>query len=334
MDHPEDRLALIEVLDRDGRTLRALDVHRWPVSLGRALDNALVLDDPYVAPHHARLDRDDDSGRIRVSAQASVNGLQLDGQALASPGAAWLPAAGGRLQLGHTTLRVRLRDEALEAELPIAAHSASAAARLGGLAAALVALLAAAQWVRLDPGADLTHWLPLLLGIPALLAAWCGGWALASKLFQHRFAFRDHLAVALPWFLGLELIELLLPQLAASVDAAWLWRSTGLAIAVSVALMVRSHLALVLPRHGRGVTTVLVLFLLLWQGVNWTLAQRQHDRLHAAPYMGTLPLSALRLGTAARPDTVLEAMLPLRERLQARVEEAARDEPDEDPAGE
>lgn len=49
------RLALIELLERDGRVSRVLDVHAWPLCLGRALDNDLVIDDPHLAAHHATL---------------------------------------------------------------------------------------------------------------------------------------------------------------------------------------------------------------------------------------------------------------------------------------
>ena len=71
---PEDRLALIELLDRDGRARRTLDVHAWPVSLGRALDNTWVLDDPHVAPHHAVLGVDAD-GHLLLQVGDSRNGV-------------------------------------------------------------------------------------------------------------------------------------------------------------------------------------------------------------------------------------------------------------------
>ena len=45
MDRPEDRLALITLLDHHGRALRNIDVHAWPLTLGRGLDQQLVLDD-------------------------------------------------------------------------------------------------------------------------------------------------------------------------------------------------------------------------------------------------------------------------------------------------
>ena len=58
MDSAPERLALIELLDRDGRCVRAVDVTQWPFSIGRALDNDLVLDDPFVAAAHATLGLD------------------------------------------------------------------------------------------------------------------------------------------------------------------------------------------------------------------------------------------------------------------------------------
>ena len=49
------RLALLEVIGRDGRVLRSVDVQRWPLTLGRSLAADVVLDDPFVAPLHATL---------------------------------------------------------------------------------------------------------------------------------------------------------------------------------------------------------------------------------------------------------------------------------------
>ncbi|HEY4956883.1 MAG TPA: FHA domain-containing protein, partial [Caldimonas sp.] len=48
--------ALLEAIDRDGLVRQAWRIERWPFSIGRALDNDVVLSDPHVAPHHATLD--------------------------------------------------------------------------------------------------------------------------------------------------------------------------------------------------------------------------------------------------------------------------------------
>ena len=45
--------ALLEVVDRDGLVRQSWRIERWPVTIGRALDNTIVLSDPHVAAHHA-----------------------------------------------------------------------------------------------------------------------------------------------------------------------------------------------------------------------------------------------------------------------------------------
>ena len=42
MDQPENRVALIELLGRDGRVQHSVDVMRWPVTLGRSRTNTVV----------------------------------------------------------------------------------------------------------------------------------------------------------------------------------------------------------------------------------------------------------------------------------------------------
>ncbi len=203
MERPEQRVALIEWLDREGHVQRSVDVAAWPLSLGRALDNTVVLDDPFVAAHHARLLPGED-GRLLLQALPSHNGLRLDGRALDGPTP--VPAGGGLLQLGQTRLRLRVADAdaALAPEKPLPATPALT--RRGPLlaAGALMALVLGGQWLSLDPGADYTAWLPLALGLPAVVMVWCGIWALLSKLFQHRFDFSGHLRIALPWLLAMQ----------------------------------------------------------------------------------------------------------------------------------
>ncbi len=50
-------LGLIEAHDRHGALLARAPITHWPVTVGRALDCDLVLDDPFVAPRHLRIDR-------------------------------------------------------------------------------------------------------------------------------------------------------------------------------------------------------------------------------------------------------------------------------------
>lgn len=324
MDRPEDRLALIELLDRDGRVLRAVDVHRWPLTLGRALGDTVVLDDPHVGAAHARLALDEAGGLV-LQAGPSRNPVLLDGRALAPGAQQALPAGGALLQLGATRLRLRLPGEPLPPELALATHTTARPALLALVALATLASMVAGHWVALDPGAEFADWLPLLLSVPAALVIWCGGWALASKLFQHRFDFWGHLRLLLPWALAIELVGLL-PLLGASLGWPWLWQLATPLRFVLLALLLRAHLDQVLPQHTRIVGAAVAVLALLSAAVSLATLHRRTDGFARAPYMSTLPLPALRLGATVSPEALVAAMAPLREQLASRARQAREDE--------
>ncbi|MBL8350880.1 MAG: FHA domain-containing protein [Burkholderiaceae bacterium] len=339
MDRPEDRVALIELLGRDGRVQRAVDVHRWPVSLGRALDNTVVLDEPHVAAHHATLSTDGD-GRPWLQVGDTCNGVRLGtpGGRLQRP---WLPAgtrqplpaAGAALQLGGQRLRLRLPGAPLEAERPLAPPSAGRST-LAGVAALWFAVQIAQRWVELDPGADFTQWLPWLLGLPIGVATWCGLWALGSRMFRHGFDFVGHAAIAMPALLALEIADTLLPALAAAAGWPLLWQLQKLLVPPLIGgWLLRSHLRHLLPQRGRAIDLTLSVLVAAGLLLGLAVNQRQQGRAFADPYMRTLPMPMLRLGTPAPTTRIDEAMAPLREKLADRVLEAGANEA-EDEGGE
>lgn len=329
MDRPEDRLALIEWLDphaRDGRAGRVVDVHRWPLTLGRALHDTVVLDDPHVAATHARIEPGAD-GALMLEVGQTTNGVLLDGQRLAAGARVALPAAGAVLQLGGTRLRLRLRGETLAPERALARVAyAQRPALLGATAAAVLAAALAGHWIALDPGADFTAWLPLLLGLPVALVGWCGLWAAASKLFQHRFEFGGHLRIVLPWLLAIELAGWALPQLGAALGARLLWAASAPVGAALTLLLLRAHLRLLLPAHGRVINGSLVALAAGALAVSLATTHRTTDRFVSAPYMSTLPLPAVRVGSTAAVQTLLDDMPALRERLAERARQARHEE--------
>lgn len=321
-DPPRQRLALIELLGRDGQVLRSLDVWQWPVSIGRALDNELVVDDAYLAPRHARLAPDAD-GTLLLQALPSVNGLRMNGRPVDAPQP--LPAAGALLLLGGTRLRLRLPGESLAAEVPLPRH---AAPRPTPLAAALGLLVLAlgGHWLDLDPGADYAAWLPLLLGLPLGVVGWCGAWALMSKLFQHRFDFMGHLRLALPWLLALGLAEALWPLATAALNLPALWMLGPTLTAVLGALLVHAHLAHLLPLHWRAVAVSVVALSAAGLALSVATAWRSHDRLVAQPYMSTLPPPALRLAGTVPTAELVQEIAPLADALARRVQQAQDDD--------
>ncbi|MDP1902305.1 MAG: FHA domain-containing protein [Rubrivivax sp.] len=331
MDRPEDRLALIELFERDSRAARAIDIHRWPLTIGRALDNQVVLADPHIAAHHARIEPDG-QGRLTLTVLHSRNGVTLDGRPLGAGAAVSLPDGGATLHLGTTRLRLRLPGEVLAPETPLPAlapgHRAAPLLALAGVT--LISLYG--HWLGLDPGADTSAWLPVLVGLPVVVAGWCGLWALLSKLFQQRFDFGGHLRIALPWLLLIDVVGAVVPQAAAGLALPWLWQLSGPLQALLGALLVRHHLQHLLPLHPRGVTGSVAAVALMAAGISMALSYRGTDRPYGAPYMSTLPLPALRLAGTVPTATLVAEMAPLAADLARRVKAAQQDEADPDDA--
>ena len=324
----QDRLALIELLDRDGRVGQAVSVHRWPVTLGRALSNDVVLDDPHVAAHHATLDSFG-AGQVMLTVGNSINGVTHAGRLHGAGAQVTLATGTASLQMGGLQLRLRLAGEELPAEQPL--PSLAAAQKSGPLLAGLGFMLLALfnHWAALDPGADASAWTPMAVGIPVALAAWAGLWALASKLFQHRFDFMGHLRIVLPWLLGIELMDLVLTLLASAMGWAWLWRLVGpLQVLLGLGLL-RAHLVHMLPHAQRAVGASLAAMALVGSAIHLTAVQRATDRFSRPAYMSALPLPVLHRAATASSHELIQELAPMAQQLAARVQKARQDEPAE-----
>lgn len=300
-------------------------MQRWPLTLGRALDNDVVLDDPHVAAHHATL-WPDAQGVLTLVVGDTVNGVSVNGSRFAAGAQVLLGAGGAALQMGALKLRLRLPSETLAPEraLPALGRAQSVPPLVAGLLVMLLAL--AAHWTALDPGADATAWLPVAVGLPLALAGWCGAWALVSKLFQHRFDFMGHLRIVLPWLLAIEAVDVLVPALGATLAWPWLWRAAVPLQVLLAVLMLRAQLTQVLPLSGRVVTAVLAATALVGTAISLTLTQRATDRYSRPAYMSTLPLSALHAPVTTPPSAIVQDMAPLANKLAQRVKRARADD--------
>ncbi len=327
------RLALIEVIGRDGRVQRAIDVRHWPLTLGRSLAADVVLDDPFVAPLHAVLAPGAD-GKLTLEVGDTTNGVQQGRKRHGRGARVPVPAGGTTWQLGGLTLKLRTPDERLEPEQPLPATTRRALLAPLGMALLLVLLVAASHWRSLDPGHGPNDWLPLLAGLPLALMLWCGLWALGSKLFQHRFEFGAHLRLALPAVLAIELIDWLLPPTAAAIGWPMLWRLTTPLQALVALWLVRAHLLRVLPNFTRAVTSFVAAAGLAFAAVSVTAHWRSVDRWSRPPYMSTLPLPATQWVTPVPAEALVGELGPLAAQLAERVKKARAEDPGDDGLGE
>lgn len=319
-----EKLALLEVVDRDGRVRQAYPVTHWPVRVGRSLECEVVLDDPHVAPRHFSVDHTPEGG-VTVTVGETVNGLRCGHKLLAAGSRAVRPS-GEEWVAGHTRLRLRLPDEMLAPEQALPQLSGW---RTAGLVAVLIGLGLWTSWgeyLDADPGNLLSRLAPVLIGIFALLALWCFLWALGSKIFQHRFDYWTHVRIASTGLLASGVLGAALGVLAYSTSWVVLSRVREPVEALVLAGAVYAHLCAVLPLRRRafgwGVTAAAV------AGLGVAAAFRYHNtgRFTEELYLATLPPPLLRLAPAVSPETFLQGAATMKDRLDKKARESDDDD--------
>jgi hypothetical protein len=311
-------LALLEVLERDGHVRRSLPVLAWPLRLGRAIDNDVVLEDPHVAPYHALI-RPGTDGQPEALALPGVNGL-AQGRRRIAPGERLLLAGGGQFVAGHTRLRLRLPGEALAPELPLA-HAR-------GPWITLAIVLVFWLWgliehaIETDPGSPAAEWLPPVLAPPLTLLAWTAAWTLASKLFRRRLDFWPHLRVAAVGSLAIAMLAWQMPVLAGISGWDGLSRLAGGTTAALTVAMITAHACIVLPQLRRRLVLAAGAGYAVGCAVTMGLHHERQDRWFSELYTAALPPPALRLAPLTEPGDFLRDAARLEARLQAAVREA------------
>lgn len=323
------RLAQLEIHDADGRRVHWHDVLAWPLTIGRALDNDIVLADPYVAAQHAIVAPGED-GQLRLRVLASINGAVIEAghrlQHVAGGEQVALPTQ-ARWRLGRTTLRVHRAEDALAEELPLPMLAGPAAAWVTPLLL-LLALVwqVASLWIANTADAKFIDYLAPLFGMASGLLVWVLAWGLLSKLFGGRFIVRVHLWLALAVMLAGAAADVVLPALAFAFDQPWLSRLRPLLTVGFGALLVALHLSVVAPRQASWlratVAAVTVLGLAFQMATQW----QRSDRLFGELYADVLLPPALRLAPARPVSALVEDLRSLEQPLRERARKAKEDE--------
>lgn len=326
-------IALVEAIDRDGTVRQAWRVERWPLTIGRALDNDVVLSDPHVAAHHARIDAPGEGAAgLVVGAGETRNGVIVDGRPIAG-GATVTVADSSRdldLQVGRTTLRLRLASHALAPE-QVVAPIVGGSLRWEATAALGLVVLAGAvftTWLSTDPDNLARAIGTVLVSTVAMFALWCGAWALLSKIVARQGRFAWHVRVALGASVVLLALSVVPALLAFSLSWPWVTDFSFVAVYAVGAVAIYLHLLAVeptRPRLMRGVVAVgfaVAVALSLWFNVQRT--GRPGEEL----YMNHLFPPALRLARPKPVDALVDGLAPMQAVLdrQAKEKEGGGDE--------
>lgn len=105
----------------------ARDLHRYQplgmgaTTIGRALDNDIILSDPTIAPHHLRIVHHED-GRLELINLAEVNPTRVDGKRIDT---LILPGLPANIAAGRTELRLLSSDHPVAATRQLAGNGGS-----------------------------------------------------------------------------------------------------------------------------------------------------------------------------------------------------------------
>lgn len=193
-------MIIVELLDPQGEVKQRIRVSDddGVFTIGRSLSSSVILEDPEVAPEHARIHVLDD-GFYEIESLAAEGPVRASGVELGEGRSARLGDS-AIVQIGDTQLRLS-RPPAEAAAIPAAdgrifgdfAPGVLPPLSLGIASLGLILLLAYLGWY----GPDFAYGvIGIALGLPLFLVVWAGVWAIGNRIFCGRSNFRAHFAIA------------------------------------------------------------------------------------------------------------------------------------------
>jgi len=322
-------LGYIETLDGKGKVIGRQAIKSFPVSIGRAYTNQVIVDDPYVCPMHLTI-APDEQGRLAARDLDSVNGLR-DG--VGSERVAKLEIhSGTRFRIGRTVLRYLSIDHPLA---PTAIDRREKTRFLASPYAAIAAgsmvplVLCAESFLSSVERVTAINIISEPLPIIATMLGWAGLWALASRLIVNRFSFAAHLTIVsmaflTTTFLGIvsEWSEFIFPAI------PLLWMASLAVYGLVLAGLVYGHLGFASPLRRRGRLWAALAVSVALVGMNTISYFAAHSKFsNVMDYTGVLkPIDAGLVPTIS-VDQFIDASQKLKEELNRLVQKAKGAQP-------
>ncbi len=319
-------LAVIEVLDRDDSVRHSVSANEWPLRVGRALDNDLVLDDPHTAAHHFSVAADE-QGQVQLTVGDSVNGVETLAGRCGRGQQVAVGAAPLSLVAGRTHLRLRLASHVLAPELVLQpTHSlAHGLPTLAVLALVMVLILVFSSYLENDPDTFVKALGSLAIYALGVALGWSGVWTLLSKVFTRQGHFGWHLRVLLMAALAWQVLSTGSALLAFAFSLPWVTDFMFVPGYLILGAMLYFHLQAVEPHHPRrtrafALSVVLMgIVLSLWFNVQGS------DRLGSELYMNHLFPPALRVSSPVELDRFMQDAAALQPTLDAKAKKDANE---------
>jgi len=322
-------LGYVERLDGKGGVVERFPIESFPIKIGRAYGNDVILDDPYVCPAHVAI-APDEQGRLMVTDLESVNGLRES--AWEKPVASLEIRSGSQFRIGHTQLRYCGVDHALAPTLVdrdsrrLWLNSPYTAVIVG---VAVFLLLCLDAYLTIIERVTFAAIVSEPLSTFAMLLLWSGLWALASRVVVSRFHFPQHATIACGAIIGFFLLsffaewfEFLFP----SVPTLWIAGLFGSGLIIGALVYGHLKFASTMQRHSRLWAALLVSAVVVGVSAISDYAGRSKFS-NAMEFTGILkPLDAAWL-PAITIDEFVERSQKIRQDLDALAQKAKATQP-------
>lgn len=258
---------ILEVLDRFGKVRERHRIEHLPLRIGRAYDNDIIIDDPYVSPQHIELSRNDE-GHIIATDLNSENGL-FSLHPLKRHEALTIEE-NQRIRIGHTDIRLRsnsfsVRETVIDHARPSRIHllltNAVMLPVFWLLAAGVFAIyIYQSSFHNVTVNSVLSQILTLFM----FILLWSTAWSIVSKVVTHKFYFSYHAILTAVIMAGFYLIDPLFEYV------EFVYPINGLADSLNLLLDLILPIALIygnlrqsttLSKRRAGITAILTSFL-------------------------------------------------------------------------
>lgn len=314
-------MTIIEVRGRGGQLIERFRSDQTEISIGRAFDNDLILEDAYVCAHHLCLTRHEHGWELHDL--DSRNGLERAAEAKEA-----VLRSGDEVRIGHTTLHFYEAEHPTPPALPLDRREE----RLVGLgqefiwtgliAATVVVSMLGLLFESFDEWKPQTALSPITGGLleTTLVAA---VWALVGRVLRHRAHFLAHLSVWLLFGLVSIVATLVAQSIAYNVGSASLEAilETGLGLAIlASAIWASLTLATQLAIPRRLGAALAMAFVFVGVGVADEL-QFDPEFSSSPDYYDRLQAPALLWATPDHEDSLLSELPELFDRADAEAED-------------
>lgn len=259
----------VEILS--GREVRhRYRVDELPIRVGRAYDNDVILDDPHVSPHHARVELADDGGLL-VRDTGSRNGILRKRRRCAE-----LAINGDTVfKLGHVNLRVRPSDFQVAEEIRDTAFHGWEGwpPALAGLAL-LICLTGFESWLETTDKFESASYLMGIVAVVSLGCIWCGGWAFANRLFGGSARLGRHLFILGCGFAVMRIWELVCDFLGYGLSWELFTRYGSHGSIAIFAVMICFHYNAIKPGRYRAIAVASIVVAVICSGIKLMIEYR------------------------------------------------------------